>query len=40
MLYYPPWYGVERALASLTLFAEEVAPKFRASAAAPRRALA
>jgi alkanesulfonate monooxygenase SsuD/methylene tetrahydromethanopterin reductase-like flavin-dependent oxidoreductase (luciferase family) len=40
MLHYPPWYGIERALASLTLFAEEVAPKFRASAAAPRRALA
>jgi alkanesulfonate monooxygenase SsuD/methylene tetrahydromethanopterin reductase-like flavin-dependent oxidoreductase (luciferase family) len=40
MLHYPPWYGVERALASLTLFAEEVAPKFRPRAAAPKRALA
>jgi alkanesulfonate monooxygenase SsuD/methylene tetrahydromethanopterin reductase-like flavin-dependent oxidoreductase (luciferase family) len=31
MLHYPPWYGVERALASLELFATEVAPKFRQS---------
>jgi alkanesulfonate monooxygenase SsuD/methylene tetrahydromethanopterin reductase-like flavin-dependent oxidoreductase (luciferase family) len=29
MLHYPPWYGVERALASLEMFAETVAPKFR-----------
>ncbi len=31
MLHYPPWYGVERALASLELFAAEVMPRFRAS---------
>jgi len=30
MLHYPPWYGIEKALASLELFATEVAPKFRA----------
>jgi alkanesulfonate monooxygenase SsuD/methylene tetrahydromethanopterin reductase-like flavin-dependent oxidoreductase (luciferase family) len=28
MLHYPPYYGTERTLASLTLFAEEVMPKF------------
>jgi hypothetical protein len=28
MLHYPPWYGSERALASLELFAHEVMPKF------------
>ena len=28
-LHYPPWYGHERTLTSLRLFAEEVAPKFR-----------
>jgi len=33
MLHYPPWYGVERALASLELFAADVMPKFKA----PRR---
>ena len=32
MVHYPPWYGVEKALASLELFAREVAPKFKASA--------
>jgi alkanesulfonate monooxygenase SsuD/methylene tetrahydromethanopterin reductase-like flavin-dependent oxidoreductase (luciferase family) len=32
MVHYPPWYGVERALASLELFATEVAPKLRAPA--------
>jgi alkanesulfonate monooxygenase SsuD/methylene tetrahydromethanopterin reductase-like flavin-dependent oxidoreductase (luciferase family) len=30
MLHYPPWYGVERALASLELFAAEIIPKFKA----------
>jgi alkanesulfonate monooxygenase SsuD/methylene tetrahydromethanopterin reductase-like flavin-dependent oxidoreductase (luciferase family) len=29
MLHYPPWYGVEKALTSLELFATEVAPKLR-----------
>jgi alkanesulfonate monooxygenase SsuD/methylene tetrahydromethanopterin reductase-like flavin-dependent oxidoreductase (luciferase family) len=29
MLHYPPWYGAERALASLEMFAGEVIPKFR-----------
>lgn len=29
MVHYPPWYGEERALASLELFATEVAPKLR-----------
>jgi alkanesulfonate monooxygenase SsuD/methylene tetrahydromethanopterin reductase-like flavin-dependent oxidoreductase (luciferase family) len=28
MLHYPPWYGIDRALASLELFAAEVMPKF------------
>jgi alkanesulfonate monooxygenase SsuD/methylene tetrahydromethanopterin reductase-like flavin-dependent oxidoreductase (luciferase family) len=37
MLHYPPWYGADKALASLTLFAEEVAPKFKTSATAPQR---
>ena len=32
MLHYPPWYGAERALASLELFAREVMPKFSARA--------
>ena len=32
MLHYPPWYGTEKALASLELFASEVAPKFRMEA--------
>jgi alkanesulfonate monooxygenase SsuD/methylene tetrahydromethanopterin reductase-like flavin-dependent oxidoreductase (luciferase family) len=31
MLHYPPWYGVDKALASLELFATEVAPKLRAN---------
>jgi hypothetical protein len=26
---FPPWYGAEKALASLELFAGEVMPKFR-----------
>jgi len=29
MLHFPPWYGAEKALASLELFAAEVMPKFR-----------
>jgi alkanesulfonate monooxygenase SsuD/methylene tetrahydromethanopterin reductase-like flavin-dependent oxidoreductase (luciferase family) len=29
MLHYPPWYGTERAKASLQLFAEEVMPRLR-----------
>lgn len=29
MLHYPPWYGPERALGSLELFAREVMPKFK-----------
>jgi alkanesulfonate monooxygenase SsuD/methylene tetrahydromethanopterin reductase-like flavin-dependent oxidoreductase (luciferase family) len=33
MLHYPPWYGQEKALASLELFAGEVIPKFRDSGA-------
>ena len=28
MLHYPPWYGADKALASLELFAGEVMPKF------------
>jgi alkanesulfonate monooxygenase SsuD/methylene tetrahydromethanopterin reductase-like flavin-dependent oxidoreductase (luciferase family) len=35
MLHYPPWYGQDKALASLELFASEVIPKFRAPA--PKR---
>ena len=38
MLHYPPWYGVEKALASLELFAREVAPKFKMGAPARMRA--
>ena len=29
MLHFPPWYGAEKALASLELFAAEVMPKFQ-----------
>jgi alkanesulfonate monooxygenase SsuD/methylene tetrahydromethanopterin reductase-like flavin-dependent oxidoreductase (luciferase family) len=29
MLHYPPWYGVDKALASLEMFATEVMPKFK-----------
>ena len=32
MLHYPPWYGAEKAIASLELFAREVMPKFAAEA--------
>ena len=35
MLHYPPYYGQEKALASLELFATEVIPKCKASA--PKR---
>lgn len=38
MLHYPPWYGIEKALASLELFAAEVMPKFKP--VAPARASA
>ena len=38
MLHYPPWYGAEKALASLELFAAEVMPKFRQTPRAQRRA--
>jgi alkanesulfonate monooxygenase SsuD/methylene tetrahydromethanopterin reductase-like flavin-dependent oxidoreductase (luciferase family) len=31
MVHYPPWFGVDKALASLELFATEVAPQFRTS---------
>jgi alkanesulfonate monooxygenase SsuD/methylene tetrahydromethanopterin reductase-like flavin-dependent oxidoreductase (luciferase family) len=34
MLHYPPWYGTEKAKASLELFAEEVIPRFRAASKA------
>ena len=29
MLHFPPWYGADKALASLELFAAGVMPKFR-----------
>lgn len=38
MLHFPPWYGHDKALASLELFAAEVMPKFRDTARAQRRA--
>jgi alkanesulfonate monooxygenase SsuD/methylene tetrahydromethanopterin reductase-like flavin-dependent oxidoreductase (luciferase family) len=38
MLHYPPWYGLDKALASLELFATEVAPKLRQSSPARMRA--
>jgi alkanesulfonate monooxygenase SsuD/methylene tetrahydromethanopterin reductase-like flavin-dependent oxidoreductase (luciferase family) len=38
MLHYPPWYGIDKALASLTLFAQEVAPKFKGARPAFSRA--
>jgi alkanesulfonate monooxygenase SsuD/methylene tetrahydromethanopterin reductase-like flavin-dependent oxidoreductase (luciferase family) len=34
MLHYPPWYGTERAKASLQLFAQEVMPRLRPPARA------
>jgi alkanesulfonate monooxygenase SsuD/methylene tetrahydromethanopterin reductase-like flavin-dependent oxidoreductase (luciferase family) len=38
MLHYPPWYGYDRAMASLEMFASEVMPHFRPKASARRRA--
>jgi alkanesulfonate monooxygenase SsuD/methylene tetrahydromethanopterin reductase-like flavin-dependent oxidoreductase (luciferase family) len=38
MLHFPPWYGAEKALASLELFAGEVIPKFKESPRAAKRA--
>jgi alkanesulfonate monooxygenase SsuD/methylene tetrahydromethanopterin reductase-like flavin-dependent oxidoreductase (luciferase family) len=38
MLHYPPWYGQQKALASLELFASEVIPKFRGKQPARKRA--
>ena len=29
MLHYPPWYGADKAIASLEAFASDVIPKFR-----------
>jgi alkanesulfonate monooxygenase SsuD/methylene tetrahydromethanopterin reductase-like flavin-dependent oxidoreductase (luciferase family) len=37
MLHYPPWYGSERALASLEMFSSEVMPHFAAGAGAGRK---
>jgi hypothetical protein len=34
MLHFPPWYGADKALASLEMFAAEVMPKFRQQARA------
>ena len=36
MLHYPPWYGIDKALASLELFAAEVMPKFKETPAGAR----
>ncbi len=38
MLHFPPWYGTQKALASLELFAGEVMPKFRKPPRTQRRA--
>jgi alkanesulfonate monooxygenase SsuD/methylene tetrahydromethanopterin reductase-like flavin-dependent oxidoreductase (luciferase family) len=38
MLHFPPWYGAEKALASLELFAAEVMPKFRETPRVQKRA--
>ena len=38
MLHYPPWYGQQKALASLELFAGEVIPKFKDKSAARKTA--
>ncbi len=38
MLHFPPWYGAEKALASLELFASEVMPKFQRAPRAKLRA--
>jgi alkanesulfonate monooxygenase SsuD/methylene tetrahydromethanopterin reductase-like flavin-dependent oxidoreductase (luciferase family) len=36
MLHYPPWYGIDKALASLELFAAEVMPHFKETPAGAR----
>jgi alkanesulfonate monooxygenase SsuD/methylene tetrahydromethanopterin reductase-like flavin-dependent oxidoreductase (luciferase family) len=38
MLHFPPWYGAEKALASLELFASEVMPRFRQDSRTQKRA--
>ena len=38
MVHFPPWYGVDKALASLELFATEVMPKFKESPRVQKRA--
>jgi alkanesulfonate monooxygenase SsuD/methylene tetrahydromethanopterin reductase-like flavin-dependent oxidoreductase (luciferase family) len=38
MLHFPPWYGAEKALVSLELFASEVMPKFQQKPRAQMRA--
>ena len=38
MLHYPPWYGYDKAMASLEMFAREVMPHFKAKAPARLRA--
>ncbi len=38
MLHFPPWYGADKATASLELFAREVIPKFRDASPAKKRA--
>jgi len=38
MLHFPPWYGHDKALASLELFAAEVMPKFRDTPRTQQRA--
>ena len=38
MLHFPPWYGTDKALASLELFAAEVMPKFRDASRTQKRA--
>jgi len=38
MLHFPPWYGAEKALASLELFAGVVMPKFREKPRVQKRA--
>jgi hypothetical protein len=38
MLHFPPWYGPEKVLASLELFAAEVMPRFKGGAAIRKRA--
>jgi alkanesulfonate monooxygenase SsuD/methylene tetrahydromethanopterin reductase-like flavin-dependent oxidoreductase (luciferase family) len=34
MLHYPPWYGAQKAIASLELFAEAVIPRINKAKAA------